>query len=76
MQAADIYIPGQPSDTAVYKYQDRPWYAKVATNTDAQKQDADEKGFVTQVTKLITAQMNLGVQTVEDTWQELTIVKL
>ena len=59
-------------------------YVIIATNTDTQKQDSDEKDFaenaenmITQVTKLINAQMNLSVQTVEkDTSQEVTTVKL
>ena len=45
-----------------------PWYVINATNTDTQKQDADEKKFAeivekktTQVTKQINAQMNLSV---------------
>ena len=61
-----------------------PWYDINTTNTDTQKQDADEKKFAeiatkktTQVTKQIDAQMNLSVLTVEkDTWQEVITVKL
>ena len=53
-----------------------PWYVIFATNTDTQKQDADVKEFAeiaekttTQVTKLISAQMNVSVQAVEkDIW--------
>ena len=60
------------------------WYVIIATNTDTQKQDADEKEFAeiakkttTQVTKLINAQMNLSVKTVEkDTRQEIITSKL
>ena len=61
-----------------------PWYFIIAIYTDTQKQDADEKEFaeiaekmITQVTKLINAQINLSEQTVEkDTWQDVTTVKL
>ena len=61
-----------------------PWYVIKATNTDTQKQDADENTFVktaamktTQLTKQLDAQMNLSTETVEkDTWQEVTTVKL
>ena len=51
---------------------------------ESQKQDEDEKGFAeiaekmtTQVTKLLFAQTNLSMQTVEKrTWQEVTTEKL
>ena len=59
-----------------------PWYATIVTNTDTQKLDADEKEFgeiaknmTTKETKLINAQMNLSLQTVEDTWQGVMTVK-
>ena len=61
-----------------------PCYVITATTTDTQKQDADEKEvaefvekMTTQVTKLINAQMNLSMQTVEkDAWQEVPTMKL
>ena len=60
-----------------------PGYLINATNTDTQKLDADKKEFLeiakkmtTKVTKLINAQMNLSVQTVEkNTWQGVRHVK-
>ena len=58
------------------------WYVAVATNTETQKQDTDEKQFAEivektrQATKQINSQMNQSVQNVEkETWQEVTTVK-
>ena len=61
-----------------------PWCVIFATNTDAQKQDADVKEFTKiakkmtiDVTKLINYQMNQSMQTVEkNTWQGVITVKL
>ena len=55
-----------------------------ATNTDTQKQVADEKEFAeiaekttTQATKQMKTQINLSVQTLEKhNWHEVTPVKL
>ena len=71
-QPYNIYIRRQPSDTAVYKYQDRPSICHNCHKYGQTKTYGDEKEFAeiaekmtTQVTKLINAQMNLSLQTVE-----------
>ena len=69
-QPYNIYIPGQPSDTAAYNnYQDRPMILHNGHKYGHTKQDADEIEFAeiaakmaTQVTKLINGQMNLTME--------------
>ena len=67
-QSYTLYIPGQPSDTAVYKYHDRSMICHKCHKYGHTKHDADEKQFAeivekktTQVAKQINAQMNLRV---------------
>ena len=67
-----LYIPDNHQKPRYTSAKTGPWYVIIATNTDTQEQDADEKQFAenaektkTHVTKQINTRTYLSVKAVE-----------